>query len=153
MHKILVIFSILMVFSSCDSSQTLEDRIIIENARIRELPPGSSVTAGYILIKNNTTYDDTLYKISSDSAEKIEIHTTFSDDSGVVRMRKLDNLVIPSGKTVSLIPGGHHLMLMGIDQDKFSEDIIVLTLFFKEYGELKVDAVIKPIDIDEGSHH
>jgi len=53
-----------------------------------------------------------LVAVNSDMFDRIEIHTMTSTD-GIMRMRRLADLPLPAGETVTLKPGGLHLMLFG----------------------------------------
>ena len=80
---------------------------------MRALIPGQDKTVAYMDVSNRTTSAITLVGASADSARTIEIHTTRMDD-GVMRMRRLQEVVIPAGETVRFEPGGRHLMLFGV---------------------------------------
>ena len=54
--------------------------------------------------------------LSSKIADKAEIHGTFIDKE-VVKMKKIENLLIKSKDQVFLQPGGMHIMLMGLKKE------------------------------------
>ena len=82
-----------------------EVQIVVSDAWIRELPPGSSVTAAYMVLENRGKNDDKLTGINSSFSGHAGIHTTQIDNNGVARMTMLQELVIPGGKKVVLEPG------------------------------------------------
>jgi copper(I)-binding protein len=88
--------------------------IAIENPRVRALIPGQDKTVAYMDVHNRTPSAITLTGASADSVRAIEIHTTRMD-GGVMRMRRLKEVVIPAGETVRFEPGGRHLMLFGVN--------------------------------------
>lgn len=53
--------------------------------------------------------------VSSPVARTSEVHEMVMQGN-VMAMRAIESLELPAGKTVELKPGGHHLMLMGIEQ-------------------------------------
>src|SRR3990172_6218760 len=69
--------------------------------------PGQTVGAAYMHLRS--PQDAALVKVEADVASAAEIHrmTTVND---VMRMRKLDQLELPAGRTVELSPGATHLM-------------------------------------------
>jgi len=75
-----------------------------------QAPPGRMM-AGFMHIENHGSDAIILTHAESDQFGRIEIHSMRMDD-GVMRMRKLDALEVPSGESVELRPGGLHLMLM-----------------------------------------
>ena len=59
---------------------------------------------------------------------RIEIHETIETEGAhglVARMRPLAQLAIPAGETLSLRPGGKHLMLFGMDDEMDKVDVRV----------------------------
>jgi periplasmic copper chaperone A len=51
----------------------------------------------------------------SDVVRAIEMHVTLRDGD-MVRMRRLEEVVIAAGETVRFEPGGRHLMLFGVSE-------------------------------------
>lgn len=73
--------------------------------------PGSSMSAGYLSLRNNTAVKLRITRVASPQFARIEIHES-TLDNGIARMRRIDELPIPAGDTVVLERGGKHLMLM-----------------------------------------
>jgi len=84
--------------------------VTVSDAYVREPIPGKNMSAAFIQITNNGESDRVLISASAAWAPQIEIHTHIHDN-GVMRMRQIDSLTIPAGETVTLQPGGLHLML------------------------------------------
>jgi copper(I)-binding protein len=89
--------------------------ITVIDGYIREMPPGQDITAAFMTLKNSTLGLCRLTMASSVIAEKIEIHGHFYKD-GMMSMRPVDGLDIPPKKSISLKPGGYHLMLFGLKE-------------------------------------
>lgn len=87
-------------------------QVTVDDAWIRSARPGSSVAAGYCSITNTTSVSVTIVEFVGSG--RVEMHETETAD-GVSRMRPLDSLIVPPGQTVTLAPGGKHLMLHGFD--------------------------------------
>jgi copper(I)-binding protein len=88
--------------------------ILIEKPFSRATPGGSQVGVGYMAIINTGSTADRLVSASSPAAGKVQVHEMVMQN-GVMKMRELpDGLPIEARKTVSLAPGGNHLMLMGL---------------------------------------
>jgi periplasmic copper chaperone A len=73
--------------------------------------------------------EDALVAVQSPFARKAEVHRT-EMQSGVMRMQKLDRLTVPKGARVTLAPGGHHLMFIGLSKAVKSGDVVPATLIF-----------------------
>jgi periplasmic copper chaperone A len=55
----------------------------------------------------------TLLGVESPVAEIVELHE-MAMDGNVMRMRAIDRLALPAGRTVELKPGGYHVMLINL---------------------------------------
>ena len=88
----------------------LADELVIERAWIRLPPPGAN-TAGYMTLVNDGDVPVSLTGVSSDSAERVELHES-SVEGGVARMRHVHAIEVPAHGRVSLAPRGLHLMLI-----------------------------------------
>jgi periplasmic copper chaperone A len=121
-------------FSHAQSSGSIS----IEEPFSQATPGSSKIGAGYMTIANNGTAADRLLSASSTAAEKVEIHEMKMQD-GVMKMRELPGGVpIEAGKTVSLAPGGYHLMLMQLKAPLKKGDKVPVTLTFEKAGKVDV---------------
>ena len=85
---------------------------------------------------------DRLTAASSPVAKKVELHT-MSMEGAVMRMRPLAAIDIPAGQTVTLSPGGMHIMLLGLTQPLHQGQSFPLTLSFEHAGPLQVTVAIE----------
>lgn len=79
--------------------------------------PGMQSAAVYGVLHNDS--DRLVVARSPDSAlaRHSSLHETWEDpDSGLYRMKSVGQLRIPAGGSISLAPGGLHLMLMGLSR-------------------------------------
>jgi copper(I)-binding protein len=82
----------------------------------RATPKGASTGAAYMTVTNSGTTAQHLNCVSSDAATECQIHE-MSMDGGVMKMRPVQGgLEVKPGETVTLKPGGFHLMLVGLKQ-------------------------------------
>jgi copper(I)-binding protein len=58
-------------------------------------------------------------------------------------MREIQALDVPAGETVSLVPGGYHLMLLELADDLVPGETFQLTLTFATAGEVTVDVEVR----------
>jgi len=88
--------------------------IVVENPFSRATPPSAKVGAGYMTITNKGNVADRLVSVSSPAAGKVEIHE-MTMENGVAKMREISGgLAIGAGKSLSLAPGGYHLMMTNL---------------------------------------
>lgn len=105
--------------------------------------PNAPVAGGFLTITNDGSADDRLVAASSDMAGRMEIHEMVMNGD-IMTMGPLDDgLPIPAGATVSLEPGGYHLMLMQLAGPLVEGDTVEVTLTFETAGDLTVPLSIQ----------
>ena len=111
----------------------------IRDAWVRESIGPAKTAAGYLELHNGGQEAVTVTGISSESAERAQLHKTVRDGD-VIRMRPLESITIAPGKTVPLLPGGMHIMFMGVGEPlrPGMEVDLTLTLSNGRAGHLKV---------------
>lgn len=93
------------------SPQTLAADVRVEHAWMRATLPGQKVSAGFMDLTADR--DMALVGASTPVAETVELHY-MSMEGGEMQMREMKFIPLPKGKTVSLEPGGLHIMFIGI---------------------------------------
>ena len=116
---------------------TLGD-LTIAGAFTRATLPNAPVAGGFLTITNAGATDDTLIGATTPAAGMTQVHEmVFSRD--VMKMRELpDGLPVPAGQTVTLEPGGYHLMFMDLTQTFDEGDSVETTLMFEQAGVVTV---------------
>ena len=109
---------------------------------IRAMVPGAKVAGGYITITNAGKDADRLIKVTSATAQKVEIHE-MKMDGQVMKMRELsDGLALPAGETVELKPGGFHLMFMQPSRIYAEGETIAARFEFEKAGAIDVNFTV-----------
>ena len=110
--------------------------LVITQAWSRATPGGAKVAGGYLTIENKGATADRLIGGSGDVAGRIEVHE-MATSNGVMTMRALDKgLTIEPGKTVTLAPGGIHLMMFDLKSPLKQGDKVPVTLEFEKAGKV-----------------
>jgi periplasmic copper chaperone A len=86
-------------------------RLVVENAWIRSAPPAAPMRAGYATLRNAGDAPLQVSAVRSSAFGEVSLHATQIDD-GVARMRELEEIALAPGASMTLAPGGTHLMLM-----------------------------------------
>jgi periplasmic copper chaperone A len=120
----------------------LAEQLQIVDPWTPEAPPGRMM-AGFMTLSNHGDVPIVLVDARSPLFERVEIHTMIMDD-GVMRMRRLEHLTIEPGQSVSLEPGGKHLMLMRPRESLAQGDEIPLTLVDADDNEHDLISVVRP---------
>jgi hypothetical protein len=112
--------------------------LVISQPWSRATPAGAKVASGYLTIANKGTAPDRLLGGSSEAATKVDVHEMASN-GGVMTMRALDDgLALAPGATVTLAPGGFHLMLSDVKKPLKQGDSLPITLKFEKAGDVAV---------------
>lgn len=106
--------------------------ISVTDAWARTTVPGQKVSGGYLQIQSDT--DARLIGVSSTAVPRVEMHE-MKMEGDVMRMREVKAIDLPKGKTVSLEPGGFHLMLMNLKKPIAAGEVIPLTLVVESGGK------------------
>jgi copper(I)-binding protein len=134
-----VLCGALLVLSAAARAEDVKaGDLVISQAWSRATPGGAKIGAGYFTIENKGATADRLVAVSGEAAGKIEVHE-MAMNNGVMKMRAVDNgLTIDPGKTVTLAPGGYHLMMMDLKAPLKQGDKVPLTLEFEKAGKVAV---------------
>ena len=113
------------------------DIVAIMNAWVREADAGAKANAGYMTLVNVAPEELTLVSIESTAFDKVEMHEMATVD-GLMKMKKIVDLVIPANGQVRFTPGGRHLMLIGPKERPMAGQVVELTLVFESGVRQKV---------------
>lgn len=122
--------------------------IEITTAFARATLPNAPVAGGYLTITNNGKADDRLVSATSPAAGKVELHE-MSMQGDVMKMAALpDGIPVPAGETVTLSPGGMHIMFMQLQHPFVEGETVPVTLTFEKAGAVTVELSIAGIGAD-----
>ena len=132
------------------------DAITVLDAWARASPGAATTGAAYVTLKGGAQ-DDRLVAVSTPVAVTAGVHESVTED-GVMKMRAGPNLPVPAGGTVTFVPGGLHIMLMGLKQPLVAGQSFPLTLTFTHAPAVTVDVKVQPLGrassaSDHGSAH
>lgn len=151
-----------MAVTALASGQAIADDhgshgIMVHNVYAYPTKASMPAAAIFMEIVNNSTDNDRLIAVKVDDVERAEIHT-MEMDGDIMRMRKVDGLDIPAGNSLNLSPGGHHVMVFGLEEDWNAGDDEDVTLVFEKAGEVEYDMQViardaeAKHDMDHGHH-
>jgi len=106
-------------------AQSAHAQVTISQPWVRATVPGQKVAAAYMELRS--AKEATLVSAASPLAEVTEVHE-MRMENGVMRMRAVERMALPAGKTVRLEPGGYHVMLMGLPKPLKAGDTVPITL-------------------------
>jgi copper(I)-binding protein len=114
----------------------------VTDAWVREMAAGRTVTAVFLELTNAGAAERRLVRGATTAADTLELHE-MKRDGGMMRMSPVPQISIPAGETVSLRPGGLHLMLFGVKRPLAAGDTIRVTLTFDDGSTLEVPAAVR----------
>ena len=111
----------------------------------RATPKGAKSGAGYMTITNKGTTADRVNCVSSDASAQCQIHS-MTMEGGVMKMRPVEGgLEIKPGETVTLAPGGFHMMLVTLKHPLETGQTVKATLKFDKAGTVDVNYPVEAI--------
>lgn len=106
--------------------------VTVSKAWVRPTLPGQTVAGAYLDITSK--HPARLLAARSPLSPDVQIHW-MKMEGDVMRMREVASIDLPQGKTVSLKPGGYHLMLMQLNKPIREGDTVPLTLVIETRGK------------------
>lgn len=119
-----------------------EVHVLVSNAYAPAML-GSPVGAGFMDITNHHHADCTLASASSPISRVTEIHDHVTEN-GVMKMRKINGVTIPTGQSVLFKSGGLHLMFIDLEKPLVAGESFPVLLDFGDCGKLEQTFTIKP---------
>lgn len=116
----------------------------IDGAYARASIPNVPNSAAFFVIKNNSDKDIAITSANSDIAEKNELHTHIKENE-MMKMIKIEKLVVPAKSSLELKSGGDHVMLMGLKKELKAGDEINLELSFSDGDKKSIKVPVKDL--------
>lgn len=116
----------------------------IDGAYARASIPNVSNSAAFFVIKNNSDKDIAITSANSDIAEKNELHTHIKENQ-MMKMIKIEKLVVPAKSSLELKSGGDHVMLIGLKKELKVGDEISLELSFSDGDKKSIKVPVKDL--------
>jgi periplasmic copper chaperone A len=145
-----------MLHEGCAAAQTFAaGDITVTGAFTRAMLPNAPVGAGYMSIANAGSEPDRLLGATTEATGSVELHDMKITD-GMMQMKPMpEGIEIPPGGTVTLAPGGLHMMFIKPRAGFREGECLALVLKFERAGELPVELSVGPVGADAppGHHH
>lgn len=116
----------------------------IDGAYARASIPNVPNSAAFFVIKNNSDKDIAITSANSDIAEKNELHTHIKENQ-MMKMIKIEKLVVPAKSSLELKSGGDHVMLIGLKKELKAGDEISLELIFSDGDKKSIKVPVKDL--------
>jgi copper(I)-binding protein len=133
----LPVFACLVLAPIHVAAASEEAGVSVRDAWVREAPPGMTMMAGYMALRNNTSRPQVLIAASSSDFESVTIHRTIAKD-GMAGMVEASPIELKPGASLAFAPGSYHLMLMNPKRTLRAGDPVVINLQFRGGPDLPV---------------
>jgi copper(I)-binding protein len=105
----------------------------------RATPKGASTGAGYMTLTNKGAAPERVSCVSDDASAQCQIHS-MTMEGGVMKMRPVEGgLEIKPGESVTLKPGGNHMMFLSLKHPLEQGGTVKATLKFDHAGTIDVE--------------
>jgi copper(I)-binding protein len=151
MSRIVLIAAVLGLLAlPAQAADVMVGHLKISAPWARATPHGASVGGAYLTITNMGSAPDRLIGGASAVAKEVQVHE-MTMENGVMKMRPVaGGLEIKPGATVTLKPGGYHIMFVGLRQPLKQGEHFKVTLAFAKAGKVDVDFTTEGIGAMHG---
>lgn len=132
----------LFAFATSVFAAGVADQVSVADAYVRMAPPGTKTTGAFMTLKNAGDKEAKVVTAASQVANVTELHNHIND-GGVMRMRQVQEIVVPAKGETALKPGGYHVMLIDMKAPLKEGDHVVITLGFADGSSKEVHAPVK----------
>ena len=121
-------------------------QVTVSQPWVRATVPQQTSSGAFMQLSSRT--DARLVAVSTPAAGSADIHK-MAMEGQTMRMGPVDGIDLPAGKTVSLAPGGYHIMLLDLKRQLKDGDTIALTLVVedkrKKRQNVTLEVPVKPL--------
>lgn len=140
---VLVAATVALFMPAAVSAHDIEvSGLIISHPWARATAPRAQSGGVFMTIDNHGDQMERLLGFSTPIAGRGGIHNT-TNDNGVMRMRPVDAIDVPSQGQAKLAPGGFHIMLVGLEERLAEGTRFPLTLHFENAGDIEVEVAVQ----------
>lgn len=140
--------------AGCAFLALAQAEVTVTEPWVRGTVSGQKASGAFMGLKSSS--DVRLVGASSPAAKVVEIHEMSTSD-GVMRMRAIEGLPLPAGKSVELKPGGYHVMLIDLVKPlRPGEQVPISLTFLAADGRkstVEVKAMVRELASRGGSAH
>ncbi len=147
------IVSSLLSLALLGAAGLAQAEVTVTDPWVRATVAGQQATGAFMKLQSSD--QARLVGVRSPLTEHAEVHEMVMDKE-VMRMRQVQQIELPAGKTVELKPGGYHIMLLGLDKQVQEGTDVDLTLLVEtdagQKQEITVRAPVRALNAKAGGH-
>ena len=132
----------LLAVLACALGAPAWGQVQVHDPMVRMVPPGQPISAAFMTLHNHGMDEKILVKVYSDVAGAAELHNHVLAE-GMMKMRRIDTIVVPGHGQVELKPGGLHIMLIGLRRNLQVGERVIINLEFSDGERLAINAPVQ----------
>ncbi len=132
-------------YATTGLAEGIADQVTVTDPYIRAVPPVVKTSAAFMQLQSSDASERFMVGAATPIAGAVELHMHTMDD-GVMRMRRIPHIHLPSNKLVELKPGGLHVMLFDLGEPLKVGDKIPMTLEFEDGSTKEITAEVRPVE-------
>jgi copper(I)-binding protein len=144
LRRIAGLIAAVLVAASPAMADTIADTITVNDPYVRAVPPVVKTSAAFMQLQNHGDEEFFIVDASTPAAGVVELHMHINDD-GVMRMRRIPHIHLPPGKTVSLQPGGLHIMLFDLASPLNPGSTVPMVIEFNDGSRKEINATVRSV--------
>lgn len=121
-------------------------QVTVTDPWVRATVPNQKASGAFMRVQSAQAAR--LVGVSTPAAGRAELHE-MAMENNTMRMRHVDGIDLPAGKTVNLASGGHHVMLFDLKRQLKDGETVPVTLVVedgaKKRSSVTVEAQVKPL--------
>lgn len=143
----------LVACSSNDAAQATDaEAITVSDQWVKAADTG--MTAAFGVLRNSSDREIRVTSAHTDDARSTEMHEVVDNGTGGTVMRQKDGgFVVPAKGSMTMVPGGEHLMLMGIPKPITTGQKVAFTLRFADGSTAEFDALARDFDGNQENYN
>lgn len=122
--------------------RTQAETTLVEDAWVKAVDEG--MTAAFAILTNDGHHDAEIVSATSPASPMLELHEVIVGTDGASTMQPVEGgLVVPAEGSLTLEPGGLHIMFMGVTEPLVPGAEVEITLEFSDGSTQTITAVVK----------
>ena len=144
---------ILITFTSTSFGETLNFKnLVIKDFWIKPSIGNHKITSGYLIIQNNSNFDERLISVTSNFSKKTELHQMDVKNDIMIMKKLVKGLIIRAKSETVLKPGGYHLMFLNLNGPVKITNSYKVNLFFENSGSFVVNIPVLDKKLKNNGH-
>ncbi len=128
--------SLLTILLFCHAPLLAQNEIRLRDAYILAVPDAAAPAGAFLSVSNDSDQPLRIVGARSSAARTVELHTHATVD-GMMQMRPVAAIEIPARSTITLQPGGFHLMLLNLPRRLNPGEQLPIILVFDDGREIE----------------